>query len=77
MPNFRNLASRKMHIEVEFSLGSARLGISRTWDHPDKTRRMGRNARIEYEAKYTAERNHEMLPDLYQRVLTNARLRHS
>ena len=47
------------------------------WDHPDEMRRMGRNARSEYQAKYTAERNYEMLYDIYQRVLTNARLRNS
>jgi hypothetical protein len=42
------------------------------WDHPDEMRTMGRNARLEYEAKYTAERNYEMLHDIYQRVLTKA-----
>lgn len=47
------------------------------WDHPDEMRGMGRNARSEYEAKYTAERNYEMLYDIYQRVLTNAKPRHS
>jgi hypothetical protein len=34
---------------------------------------MGRAARAEYEAKYTAEGNYEMLTEIYQRVLGNRR----
>jgi hypothetical protein len=30
---------------------------------------IGRAARTEYEAKYTAERNYEMLMEIYRRVL--------
>jgi hypothetical protein len=30
---------------------------------------MGRAARAEYEAKYTAERNYQMLMGIYRRVL--------
>ena len=39
------------------------------WVHPREMAEMGRNARREYEAKYTAERNYEMLMDIYQRAI--------
>jgi glycosyltransferase involved in cell wall biosynthesis len=39
------------------------------WSNPERMRVMGYNARAEYEAKYTGERNHQMLIDIYQRVL--------
>jgi glycosyltransferase involved in cell wall biosynthesis len=41
------------------------------WTHPDQMKAMGREARLEYEAKYTAERNYEMLVDIYQRAMLN------
>ena len=31
--------------------------------------KMGKNARIEFEAKYTAEKNFEILMNIYQKVL--------
>lgn len=43
--------------------------IEWAWTHPDETREMGRNARAEYEAKYTAERNYQMLMAVYQQVV--------
>jgi glycosyltransferase involved in cell wall biosynthesis len=39
------------------------------WDHPEEGERMGDNARREYEAKYTAERNYEMLMKIYSQIL--------
>lgn len=39
------------------------------WADPAKIEEMGRAARAEYEAKYTAQRNYQMLMDIYQRVL--------
>jgi glycosyltransferase involved in cell wall biosynthesis len=39
------------------------------WDHPQECARMGQNARKEYEEKYTAERNYEMLMKIYSQVL--------
>jgi glycosyltransferase involved in cell wall biosynthesis len=39
------------------------------WTHPEATERMGLNARAEYEAKYTAERNFEMLTEINRRVI--------
>jgi glycosyltransferase involved in cell wall biosynthesis len=43
------------------------------WAHPNEIRDMGRNARTEYEAKYTAERNYKMLLEVYQQVMQEAR----
>ena len=34
---------------------------------------MGRAARAEYEAKYTAERNHPMLMEIYDRAIETRR----
>jgi len=34
---------------------------------------MGRAARKEYETKYTAERNHRLLMEIYQRALSASR----
>jgi glycosyltransferase involved in cell wall biosynthesis len=44
--------------------------IAWAWTHPDQMREMGRNARAEYQAKYTAERNYQMLSNIYQSVLS-------
>jgi glycosyltransferase involved in cell wall biosynthesis len=42
--------------------------IAWAWEHAADTRRMGRAARVEYETKYTAERNYEMLMQIYERA---------
>jgi glycosyltransferase involved in cell wall biosynthesis len=47
--------------------------VERAWTHPDEMREMGRNARAEYEAKYTAEHNYKMLMDVYRRATQEAR----
>ncbi len=39
------------------------------WAHPHNMRGMGRNARAEFEAKYTAARNYERLTTIYESVL--------
>ncbi len=43
------------------------------WKHPEESARLGRNARREYEGKYTPERNYRMLMDTYDLVITNRR----
>jgi glycosyltransferase involved in cell wall biosynthesis/2-polyprenyl-3-methyl-5-hydroxy-6-metoxy-1,4-benzoquinol methylase len=43
------------------------------WTHPAEIEEWGRNARVEYEAKYTAERNYQMLMDVYEGVLAGQR----
>jgi glycosyltransferase involved in cell wall biosynthesis len=40
------------------------------WHHPDESKRMGLNARKEFEEKYTAERNFQMLIDIYSSLLS-------
>ena len=44
------------------------------WTHPDEMKAMGREARLQYEAKYTATRNYEILTDLYERILGSTAL---
>jgi len=39
------------------------------WTHPEEMATMGRAARAQYEAKYTAERNYPMLVNIYHRAL--------
>lgn len=39
------------------------------WTDPQRMLEMGREARAEYQAKYTAERNYQMLMDIYQRAI--------
>ena len=39
------------------------------WTHPDQMKDMEREARLEYEAKYTAERNYQMLSEIYEQTL--------
>jgi len=40
------------------------------WNHPDRMRLMGKEARQEYENKYTAEKNYPILMDIYQRAIS-------
>jgi glycosyltransferase involved in cell wall biosynthesis len=39
------------------------------WAHPQEMAAMGRAARAEYEARYTAERNYEILMEIYRKVV--------
>jgi glycosyltransferase involved in cell wall biosynthesis len=39
------------------------------WAHPEEMAAMGRAARAGYEAKYTAERNYQMLMEIYQKII--------
>jgi glycosyltransferase involved in cell wall biosynthesis len=41
------------------------------WTHPEQMAGMGKEARREYEAKYTAESNYRMLMDIYQDALAS------
>ena len=41
--------------------------------HPEALARMRKEARAEYEAKYTAERNYQMLIEIYERAIEGAR----
>jgi glycosyltransferase involved in cell wall biosynthesis len=39
------------------------------WSHEKEMQEMGKAARREFELKYTAERNYEMLMGIYERVI--------
>lgn len=43
------------------------------WQHPEEMRRMGVNARKEYEQKYTAEKNYKQLMYIYQQAIRNSK----
>lgn len=45
--------------------------VERFLSHPEKHARMRRQARAEFEAKYTAERNYQSLLEIYQSALKN------
>jgi glycosyltransferase involved in cell wall biosynthesis len=47
--------------------------IEWAWNHPESMRRMGRECRREFEAKYTAETNYPLLMEIYQRAVTGHR----
>ena len=44
--------------------------VAWAWTHPQEMDEMGREARREYEHKYTAERNYMQLMDIYRQVLS-------
>jgi glycosyltransferase involved in cell wall biosynthesis len=39
------------------------------WNHPERMQEMGREARQEYETKYTAEKNYPMLMEIYRHAV--------
>lgn len=43
------------------------------WTHPNEMRAMGREARQEYEQKYSAEQNYQQLIEIYQRAMDSAK----
>ncbi len=47
--------------------------VAWAWEHPEEMAAMGRNARAEYEAKYTPERNYEMLMAIYRTAIARAK----
>jgi len=49
--------------------GDLAAKVEWAWTHPVEIAAMGRAARAEYEAKYTAERNYQMLMEIYQKAV--------
>ena len=47
--------------------------VAWAWAHPEEMAEMGKEARREYEAKYTAERNYGMLMEVYDKAIANHR----
>ena len=43
--------------------------VERAWSSEDELRRMGRQARIEFETKYRADENYARLMDIYRAAL--------
>lgn len=63
---------RDGHTGLHFNPGEAgdlAEKILWAWEHPQAMCRMGKAARAEYEQKYTASRNHEMLMNIYQKAM--------
>jgi len=46
------------------------------WDHPAEMRAIGKNARAEYQLKYTAEQNYTSLMNIYERTLHTRSMAH-
>lgn len=44
------------------------------WNHPERMREMGEEARREYENKYTAEKNYPLLMEIYKHAITGSGL---
>lgn len=60
------------HTGLHFSPGDPDdLAIRVNWafDHPEELQKMRQEARSKYEAKYTAERNYEILMEIYENAL--------
>jgi glycosyltransferase involved in cell wall biosynthesis len=53
--------------------GELRRKVEWAWTHEKEMGRMGREARKEYETKYSAEQNYKMLMEIYERVIKNHR----
>jgi glycosyltransferase involved in cell wall biosynthesis len=47
--------------------------VNWAWTHQEEMNVMGRHARTEYEAKYTAERNYGMLMNIYEQAIRSRR----
>jgi glycosyltransferase involved in cell wall biosynthesis len=56
-----------MHFEAGNAEDLART-VAFAWEHPERTTAMGHLARNEFEARYTPERNYEMLMEIYEKV---------
>jgi glycosyltransferase involved in cell wall biosynthesis len=55
--------------------GDLSAKIRWAWDHPVEMDEMGKNARREYEARYTAEENYPKLMEIYRQAIENNRRR--
>jgi len=53
--------------------GDLAAKVNWAWTHQEEMEAMGRQARKEYEAKYTADRNYTMLMDIYEQAIRTCR----
>jgi len=44
------------------------------WTHPEEMTAMGKQARTEYQLKYTAEKNYPQLMEIYEQAVTGQKL---
>ena len=51
--------------------------VKTIWDDQDQLDQMGRNARTEFEEKYTAGANHKILMEIYEKAISNRRRQHT
>jgi glycosyltransferase involved in cell wall biosynthesis len=61
---------------LHFTAGDAEdlaAKVEWAWTHPKEMEEMGREARKEYETKYTAEKNYTLLMEIYQRAIATHR----
>lgn len=62
------------HTGIHFTPGDSEdlaVKVEWAWKHEKEMINMGKEARREYEQKYTAERNYEMLIEIYKRAVKN------
>ena len=69
-----SMASMLAHGETGFlfepsNADALREQVMRVWEQPALLERVGRAARAEYLSRYTAERNYDMLMEIYQRAI--------
>jgi glycosyltransferase involved in cell wall biosynthesis len=61
---------------LHFETGNEKdLAVKVQWlhDHPEESRQMGLNARKVFEQKYTADKNYEILMDIYQDAINDSK----
>lgn len=60
-----------LHFEAGIPEDLARA-VKWAWEHPAEMLRMGQGARLEYESKYTADRNYPLLIEAYESAIERA-----
>ncbi len=68
-----------MYSGMHFTSGDAAdlaAKVRWAWSHPNEMATMGRNARHVFEARYHADRNYEMLTDIYRAAIAERHLPH-
>lgn len=43
--------------------------VNWAWEHQEKMKKMGQHARCEFKENYTADKNYDLLMDIYESVL--------
>lgn len=63
---------RDGHVGLNFATGDAEdlaAKVEWAWGNPAKTQALGEGARHEYETRYTAEKNYDLLMEIYERAI--------